>query len=98
MIKLTPALAVAVAVLFTSGSPAAFAQGNRQAGYGRKLEHRVELFAAGGVAQAKAPQAACEKRRERASIRSLAINAIGATLGSVFIGTKNPHRRRGVVF
>jgi hypothetical protein len=27
MIKLTPVLAVAVAVLFTSGSPAAFAQG-----------------------------------------------------------------------
>lgn len=28
MIKLTPVLAVAVAVLFTSGSPAAFAQGD----------------------------------------------------------------------
>jgi hypothetical protein len=28
MIKLTPVVAVAVAVLFTSGSPAAFAQGD----------------------------------------------------------------------
>jgi hypothetical protein len=34
MIKLTPVLAVAVAVLFTSGSPAAFAQGNAKPGTG----------------------------------------------------------------
>jgi hypothetical protein len=34
MIKLTPVLAVAVAVLFTSGSTAAFAQGNAKPGTG----------------------------------------------------------------
>jgi hypothetical protein len=34
MNKLTPVLAVAIAVLFTSGSPAAFAQGNAKPGTG----------------------------------------------------------------
>jgi len=34
MIKLTPALAVAAAVLFTSGSPAAFAQDTAKPGTG----------------------------------------------------------------
>jgi hypothetical protein len=34
MIKLTPVLAVAVTVLFTSGSPAAFAQGDAKPGTG----------------------------------------------------------------
>jgi hypothetical protein len=44
--------------------------GQRQAGYGRKLEHRVELFAAYPGAQEETPQTARKERRERASLRS----------------------------
>jgi hypothetical protein len=69
--------------------------GQRQAGYGRKLEHRVELFAAYPGAQEKAPQTPCEKRRERAGLWSRRIKTRHASYSSE---QKNPHRRRSGFF
>ncbi|MEA3090459.1 MAG: hypothetical protein QOJ04_1801 [Caballeronia sp.] len=73
--------------------------GQRQAGYGRKLEHRVELFAAYPGALEETPQTARKERRERASLRSRRIKTRQGN-GRLRIrrNKKNPHRRRSGFF